>query len=89
MNFSLRLLQGSPEVLALPANNPFPEQPTAYIRAQLYDYHFTTSEERRRTGAWWKREVRGSYLPPISLRRGCIDEGLSRGVKSLPFTSNP
>ena len=28
---------------------------------------FTTPEERRRTGAWWKREYRGMYLPPVSL----------------------
>jgi len=25
---------------------------------------------RRRTGAWWTRELRGQYLPPISLRHG-------------------
>ena len=64
-----RLLQGSPQVLALLARNPFPDHPPRYIRAELYDYRFTTFAERRATGAWWKRERIGEYLPPISLSR--------------------
>jgi len=68
VNFCIRLLQGSPEVLALMEHNPFPEHPPRYIRARLYDYRFTSIEERRRTGAWWKRELKGDYLPPISLQ---------------------
>ena len=67
VNFCVRLLQGSPEVLALLKTNPFPQAPPRYIRARLYDYRFTTREERRRSGAWWHRELRGDYLPPISL----------------------
>jgi hypothetical protein len=34
----------------------------------VYEYHFTTWEERRRTGGWWKREFKGAYFPPVSLR---------------------
>jgi predicted DCC family thiol-disulfide oxidoreductase YuxK len=67
-NFCERLLQGSPEVLALLAKNPFPGQPPRFIRAEFYDYHFTDVAERRATGAWWKREFAGEYLPPVSLR---------------------
>jgi predicted DCC family thiol-disulfide oxidoreductase YuxK len=67
VNFCVRLLQGSPEVLALLEKNPFPDQPPKYIRARVYDYRFTSREERGRTGAWWKRELKGDYLPPISL----------------------
>lgn len=67
VNFCVRLLQGSPEVLALLEKNPFAGQPPKYIRARLYDYQFTSLEERRRTGAWWKRELKGEYLPSISL----------------------
>jgi predicted DCC family thiol-disulfide oxidoreductase YuxK len=63
-----RLLQGSPDVLTLLAKNPFPSHPPHYIRAEFYDYHFTTFNERRATGAWWRREFLGEYLPPISLR---------------------
>ncbi|MGH7990110.1 MAG: lipase maturation factor family protein, partial [Limisphaerales bacterium] len=66
-NFCVRLLQGSPPVLALLEKNPFPKHPPKYIRARLYDYHFTNLAERRATGAWWKRELTGEYLPPISL----------------------
>lgn len=67
INFSARLLEGSPTVLALMKKNPFPGGPPKYLRAQLYDYRFTTFAERARTGAWWKRTYKGSYLPVISL----------------------
>jgi predicted DCC family thiol-disulfide oxidoreductase YuxK len=68
VNFCERLLQGSPDVLALLAKNPFPNHPPRYIRAELYDYHFTNFAERRATGAWWKRELIGQYLPAISVQ---------------------
>ena len=67
-NFCERLLQGSPEVLALLEINPFPKHPPRYIRAGFYKYEFTNFAERRATGAWWKRELVGEYLPPVSLR---------------------
>ncbi len=60
-----RLQEGSPEVLGLLETNPFPERPPRYVRAVLYDYNFTNAEERRRTGAWWKRELRGLYAPVL------------------------
>jgi predicted DCC family thiol-disulfide oxidoreductase YuxK len=66
-NFCKRLLQGSSEVLALLKKNPFPNKPPRYIRAEFYDYHFTNAAERRETGAWWKREFIGEYLPPVSI----------------------
>jgi hypothetical protein len=49
-------------------NNPFPAKPPQYIRAMVYDYRFTTWREWRVTGAWWQRELRGPYLPPVSLQ---------------------
>jgi lipase maturation factor len=66
-NFCVKLLQGSPRVLALLAKNPFPQKPPGYIRAEVYDYKFTNFAERRASGAWWKREFVGEYLPPVSL----------------------
>lgn len=66
-NFCVRLLQDSPEVLALLKLNPFPEKPPRYIRAELYNYKFTNFSERYATGAWWKRQQIGEYLPPVSL----------------------
>ncbi len=68
VNFCIRLLQGSPEVLALMDRDPFPKAPPRYIRALLYEYHFTGIATRRKTGAWWRRELKGEYLPPISLK---------------------
>jgi hypothetical protein len=37
------------------------------VRAVLFDYKFTSFEERRASRAWWKREETGLYLPPLSL----------------------
>jgi hypothetical protein len=62
-----QLLRGNPTVSALFARNPFPGQPPRYIRAVLYDYHFTTRTERARTGRWWRRTPIDFYLPPVSL----------------------
>ena len=67
-NFAARLMQGSAPVLGLLERNPFPGSPPRYIRAVVYDYRFTDFAERRRTGAWWRREEKATYLPPISLR---------------------
>lgn len=63
-----RLLEGEPEVLRLLAKNPFPDHPPRYVRALLYEYRFTTPEERRETGAWWVRDLRGVYVPPVGLQ---------------------
>ncbi|MBI4248531.1 MAG: lipase maturation factor family protein [Elusimicrobia bacterium] len=68
-NFAFRLLEGSPEVLGLLKYNPFPQAPPRYLRAQFYDYHFTGWEEKRKTGNWWRRDLLGPYLPPVSLQR--------------------
>jgi hypothetical protein len=65
--FIVQLLKNSPEVTNLLERNPFPKNPPRYVRAILYDYHFTTAAERSATGAWWKREERGIYLPRVSL----------------------
>lgn len=59
--FELRLLEGDRDVLRLLETNPFPAGPPRYLRAQLYDYRFTTPAERRETGAWWARTPIGEY----------------------------
>jgi uncharacterized membrane protein YphA (DoxX/SURF4 family) len=68
MNFATRLLQGSPEVLALLEKNPFPATPPKFIRASLYEYHFTDFAQRKTDRSWWRREFKGFYCPPVSLR---------------------
>jgi hypothetical protein len=65
--FVARLLEGSPEVLKLLASNPFPDRPPRFVRALLYDYKVTDRDTRKRTGAWWRRELLGLYLPPCYL----------------------
>ena len=63
-----RLLEGEPRVLELLGVNPFPGGPPKYVRAMIYQYTFTTYDERRRTGNWWKRQLLGEYFPPASLQ---------------------
>jgi hypothetical protein len=62
----VRLFEGSRDVTGLLAHNPFQDKPPRYIRAMFYRYRFTTNEERRQTGAWWKRRELREYLPAIS-----------------------
>jgi lipase maturation factor 1 len=81
LNFCARLLQGSPQVLALMEKNPFPDAPPKYIRAELYEYHFTDTATRRKTGEWWRRERLGDYLPVISIR---TDPGGPSGLPAVP-----
>jgi hypothetical protein len=61
----IALLQGSPEVLELFAKDPFEGRPPDYLRAVRWQYWFTTPEEKKRTGAWWKREALGLYAPAL------------------------
>jgi predicted DCC family thiol-disulfide oxidoreductase YuxK len=66
-SFLPRLLEGSPDVLALLDHNPFPERPPAYVRARLELYRFASPAEHAATGEWWVRKPLGIYLPPVSL----------------------
>ena len=55
--FLYRLLQGSPEVLSLLANNPFSEQLPNAISASLYQYNFVSPKQRAETGRIWSRNL--------------------------------
>ena len=59
-----KLLHNDPQTLSLIASNPFQRQPPRYIRAQYYRYEFAPPGDP--TGAWWKRTLLGSWLPPLS-----------------------
>ena len=67
--FTFRLLNGSPQVLSLMDENPFPASPPRYIRAQLYLYTFSDPETRRETGNWWERRFVRTYFGPVSFIR--------------------
>ncbi|MGC1398211.1 lipase maturation factor family protein, partial [Candidatus Binatus sp.] len=66
--FLRRLLENSPDVTALLGSNPFPKKPPLYVRAVLYDYRYSTAEEKKATGAWWVRQPEGIYFPAVALR---------------------
>jgi hypothetical protein len=61
-----RLLENEPSVLRLFRSNPFAAAPPTTVRAVQWQYWFTTREERRRTGAWWRRELIGDYAPAVT-----------------------
>ena len=67
--FALRLLEGSPAAAGLLAENPFPESPPRYIKAELYLYTFSDPETRRETGNWWERRFVRTYFGPVTLGR--------------------
>ncbi len=60
-----RLLAGSPDVAALFATNPFPEEPPRIVRAVIWQYWFSTREEKRTQGIWWTRQLLGLYAPTL------------------------
>jgi predicted DCC family thiol-disulfide oxidoreductase YuxK len=62
------LLEAKRDVARLFVHDPFPRQPPRYVRAILYRYRFTTAKEHGQTGAWWKRQELGEYLPTTSLQ---------------------
>ena len=63
--FLERLLANDRDTLKLLRHNPFPDSPPVYVRARLFEYRFTTRDERRRTKAWWDRAPIGEYVPPM------------------------
>jgi hypothetical protein len=66
INTEVRLLSTDPDVLALFAGNPFPQEPPRQVRAVLWQYWFTTAAEKSKTGLWWRREFRGLYAPTLT-----------------------
>jgi hypothetical protein len=62
------MLRNNPAVLHLLAANPFPNGPPRSVRATLYRYRFTTSQERRQSGAWWARDDGVQLLPEVTLQ---------------------
>ncbi len=58
-----RLLTSDADVLALFRSNPFPQAPPRFVRAVLWQYWFTSLDEKRRTGNWWRRTIGSRRLP--------------------------
>lgn len=62
------LLVNSPHVVELFRHNSFKEKPPKFVQAKIYIYEFTSFEEKRKTGNWWKRELIGNYSPIYELK---------------------
>jgi predicted DCC family thiol-disulfide oxidoreductase YuxK len=65
--FLQRLLENEPAVTALLKENPFPDKPPAYVRAQFYDYRYT-SWDAKAQGLWWERHLLGQYFTAAHLK---------------------
>jgi hypothetical protein len=61
-----RLLENDPDVLKLFRGNPFGQAPPRYVKAVLWQYWFTSIDEKRRTGNWWRRNPMGLYAPVMT-----------------------
>jgi hypothetical protein len=60
------LLENDHDVLGLFAGNPFPSEPPRFVRAVLWQYWFSTREENRTGGVWWRRQLLGAYAPTLT-----------------------
>ncbi|WP_281560955.1 lipase maturation factor family protein [Thalassomonas sp. RHCl1] len=62
------LLLDSAPVLSLFSHNPFAGAPPKFVRGKLYQYRFTTPEERAQTSNWWQRTYLREYFPARQIR---------------------
>jgi len=62
-----KLLVNDADVLSLFRGNPYPQMPPRYVRAVLWQYWFTTMDEKRVTGNWWRRQFLGLYAPELTM----------------------
>jgi hypothetical protein len=62
-----KLLESDPATLKLLRYSPFKSSKPTFVRALFYLYRYTSWQEKKETGAWWKRELIDIYLPPMSL----------------------
>jgi lipase maturation factor 1 len=60
------LLENDRDVLGLFASNPFREAPPRFVRAVLWQYWFSTPEQKRTERVWWRRQFLGAYAPTLT-----------------------
>jgi lipase maturation factor 1 len=60
------LLENDRAVLGLFAGNPFPGAPPRLVRAVLWQYWFSSLEQKRTDGVWWRRQFLGTYAPTLT-----------------------
>lgn len=62
-----RLLSNDQTVLSLFGKNPFPDHAPKFVRAWVYDYHFTDFAELKKSGCWWRRDNKRVFVASMSL----------------------
>jgi hypothetical protein len=81
------LLENDDAVLGLFAGNPFHDAPPRFVRAVLWQYWFSTSEQKSNEGVWWRRLFLGTYAPTLTRlpdgRFGIVEDSSLSG-QSLP-----
>lgn len=55
-----KLRDGDPAIRRLLRLDPFDGQPPARLRVRLFEYRYTTAQEKRETGHWWARTDLGT-----------------------------
>ncbi|MFT3924018.1 MAG: lipase maturation factor family protein [Myxococcales bacterium] len=77
--FVWKLLHGDAQLRTLLARDPFESGSPRYVRVLRYRYRFAAPSEQ----GWWKRELVGTYLPPLGrddprLRAALVQTGFLR-----------
>jgi lipase maturation factor 1 len=83
-----RMLENRPEIQIFFEKNPFAGEGPKFIRAYVWDYHFTDERTRQSTGQWWWRDNKQPYLPPLFLLNGKLAVQ-SQSDKGQSFTIEP
>ena len=68
-SFLGRLLENSPSVTAMLEHNPFADSPPVAVRVLAFQYEFTSPDERRFNGNWWRSRYLGPFEPAPGLYR--------------------
>ncbi len=62
---AVALLRAEPDVLELFAFDPFKGARPIEVRTVVYRYWFSTLDEQRQRGVFWRRELLGAYAPAL------------------------
>ena len=65
VHFIYKMLEGDKHTLDLLAHDPFADNPAKFIRAELYEYRFSSNTDEPEL--WWKRQRVREYMHPVSL----------------------
>ncbi len=60
-SFMWRVKENETSVIALLEHNPFTDRPPTYLRILVYQYQFTSPEQRSATGQIWKETYLGEF----------------------------